>query len=61
MEKIIDYDIFTTDNERKLVEIIREKIKEGFQPFGFMEMKGEYQYTTYTQVMVKYDDGGYYP
>lgn len=35
---------------------VKRKISEGYQPYGFINIQGEYQYTMYTQVMVKYED-----
>ncbi len=35
-------------------DLISAKIEKGYQPYGFLEVRGEHQYTTYTQAMVKY-------
>lgn len=53
MNEIIDYDILTFESQQKLVDAMKAAIADGWQPFGFMELKGEYQYTTYTQTIVK--------
>ena len=55
MKKIIDYDILEENNPNKLVDKVKEKIKEGFEPYGFMEAKGEYQHAYYMQAVVKYE------
>lgn len=54
--KIIDYTIFVHSSHTKLVEEVQEAIKDGWQPYGFMTVQGEYQYTTYTQVLVVYEE-----
>ena len=46
--------IMRTVKDFGIEEMVQIKIEKGYQPYGFLEIRGEYQYTTYTQAMVKY-------
>lgn len=70
MKEIIDYILIQSDRpntttytkstgevvtNKGISEMIQEKIKEGYQPYGFLNLSGEAQYLEFYQVMVKYD------
>lgn len=52
--QITDYKILYETSQEKLAEQINVLIKEWYQPYWFLSVQGEYQYTSYIQVVVKY-------
>lgn len=53
--KIIEYKIIQMNSGDSLSEQVNLSIADGFQPYGFMEAKGEYQHAYFIQAMVKYE------
>lgn len=46
--------IMRTVKDFGIEEMVQIRIAQGYQPYGVLEIRGEAQYTTYTQAMVKY-------
>lgn len=57
MKKIIKYEVFSVISPADLDKFVNEKISQGWQPYGFMQMcpdgAGE---ILFTQVVVKFED-----
>jgi len=55
MKNIKDYKILIVVSNTELEKSVKELIDAGYQPYGFMQVSGEYQYQTFIQAMVKYE------
>jgi hypothetical protein len=63
MKKIIDYTIVDGGDVHSLVSLIRDNLKNGYQPFGSVttswvvnKTANAEGFTRYTQVMVRYEE-----
>ena len=60
MKHIISYELFSCATPAELDQYINEKIRAGWQPYGFMQAitynDGNIDKVLFTQAVVKYED-----
>ena len=53
--KVVDYIVVRRNNDNDLASAVKDKLKEGWQPFGGLSVAMVNRYESYNQAMVRYE------